>query len=73
MPSGLFFLISLDRSIFKVRGVWLGFFMTMFQRNLYAIQTAQNAASDLGLHGLPMSILWNARLKRINAVISSCF
>ena len=29
-------------------------------------QTPQNAASDLVLHCLPMSLLWDARLKLVN-------
>ena len=28
-------------------------------------QTPQNAASDLGLHCLPMSLLWDTRHKRV--------
>ena len=28
-------------------------------------QTPRSATSDLGLHGLPMSLLWDARLKWI--------
>ena len=39
-------------------------------------QTPQNAASDLGLHCLPMSLLWDARHKWINLLtvgdISKC-
>ena len=30
-------------------------------------QTSRFAASDLGLHCLPMSRLWDARLKWVNA------
>ena len=29
-------------------------------------QTRRSAASDLGIHCLPMSLLWDARLKWIN-------
>ena len=31
-------------------------------------QTPRSAASDVGLHYLPMSLLWEARLKWVNHV-----
>ena len=70
MPSGLFYLNSLDRFISHIGGVWLLFIMTMFLENSepYATcvvpdPTPHSAAFDLGLHCLPMSLLWDARLK----------
>ena len=30
-------------------------------------QTLHDAASDLGVHCLPMSLLWDARLKRVTS------
>ena len=67
MLSGLFYLNSLDRSISNRKGVWLICIITMFYRfscNQYRVdpdQTPRSAASDLDLHCLPMSLLWDAR------------
>ena len=70
MQSGLFYLSSLDRSIFNIRGVWIVLLITMF--NIISVsnansedpdQTPHSVSSDLGLHCLPMSLLWDARLK----------
>ena len=69
MLNGLFYLNSLGRSIFHIRGVWLVFIIIMFCRNelnansVDPDQTPHSVASDLGLYCLPMSILWDARLK----------
>ena len=71
MPNGLFYLHSSDRSISTIKHVWFVFVMTMFYRNSYVFnansvdpdQMPHSAASDLGLHGLLMFLLWNARLK----------
>ena len=59
MPSGLFYLESLDRSISNKRGVWLVFIITMFieipvfnANSVDPDQTPRCAASDLGLHCL---------------------
>ena len=49
LPSEIFYLYSLERSITYIRGVWLGFIII--------------TASDLGLHYLPLSRLWDARFK----------
>ena len=73
MPSGRFYLNSLDRFISYIGGVWLVFIIAMFCRNseLNANradhgQTPRSAASDLGLHCLSMSLLWDARHKWVN-------
>ena len=73
MPSGLFYLNSLDGFIFNRRVVWLVFIGNMFSRNSYfnansvdPDQTPRYAASDLGLRCLPMSLLWDSRHKRVN-------
>ena len=70
MRNGLFYLNSLDRSILNIRGVWLVFIIPCFieihvfnANSVDPDQTPQNAASDLGLHCLLMSLLWDARLK----------
>ena len=34
-------------------------------------QTSRSAASDLGLHRLPMSLLWDARHKWVKTIICS--
>ena len=57
VPSGLFHLCKLDKSIFHLRGVWIIFhfyFQTDFSRNSYMPH------SDLGLHFLPTgAIFWD--------------
>ena len=71
MPSGLFYLKSLDRSISYVRGVWfllLSCSVEISELNANSVdpdQTPHSEASDLGLHCLPMSLLWDARLKYV--------
>ena len=68
IPNGLFFLNSLHRSISNLRGVGSDFIITMFYRDS-CVQCKQcrpwsdAAVSDLGLHSLLMSLLWDARLK----------
>ena len=54
MSSRLFYLDPLDRSISKRRDVWLICFLPC------------SAASELGLHCLPVSLIWNARHKWVN-------
>ena len=69
MPSGLLYLKSLDRTISNRRGVWLVFItifieICMFDANsVDPDQTLRSAASELGLHCLTMSPLWDARHK----------
>ena len=68
MPSGLFCLNSSDRSISYLRGVVvsflsLSFFVEISELHVNSVepdQTPHSAASDLGLHCLPMSLLWDA-------------
>ena len=57
MPSGFFYLNSLDQSISSFRGVWSALIITMFYEmpviNANSVepdQTPRSAASDLGLH-----------------------
>ena len=77
MPSGLFYLNSLDGSISKRRGIWLfscvwlfillPCFIEFLEFNTNSVdpdQTPRSAASDLGLHGLLMSLLWDIGLER---------
>ena len=41
--------------------------------NVYADQTPRSVAPDLGLHCLPVSLLWDARLKLVKThVIRYC-
>ena len=75
MPNGFFYLNSLDKSISSLRRVWSFFFLLLpgfiktpinNANSIDPDQTPRPAASDLGLHYLPMSHLWNARLKWVN-------
>ena len=74
MLNGFSCLISLNRSISYIKHFWLDFIITIFCRILYIInannvdpdQMLHSATSDLGLHNLPMVLLWNARLKWVN-------
>ena len=70
IPSGLLYLNSLDQSIYSLKGVWSVFIITMLNWNAfnYANSVEPDAASDLGLHCLPMSHLWDARHKWVNQV-----
>ena len=65
MPSGFSYLNSFDRPISYIRSVRLVFIVIMFVEisalNANSVdpdQTPRYAASDLGLHCLPMSHLW---------------
>ena len=73
MLSGLFYLNSLVRSISYLRGARLVFIIIIFveipelnENSIDPDWTLHSAASDLGLHCLPMSLLWDARLKWVN-------
>ena len=75
MPSGLFYLNSLDWSISNrkdVRLVLLLLFVTdipvCYANSVDLDQTPRSTASDLSLHFLPMSLLRNARVKLMNLV-----
>ena len=78
MPSGLFHLISLDRSISYIRDILLVLLLPSFieipvfnANSLDPDQTPRFAASDLGLHCLSMSLLWDARHKLINCLFAN--
>ena len=77
MPSGPFYLNTLDRSISNLRGGGLVTFLLLtcfieflvFNANsVDPDQTPRSAASDLGLHCLPVFLLWDARLKWVNVL-----
>ena len=73
MPSGIFYLKSLDRSNSNRRGclfLLLPCFIeiTVFYANsVDPDQLPHSVVSDQGLHCLPMSLLWDARLKWVNS------
>ena len=64
-----FYLNSLDRSTSYTRGVWLVFIIIIVEiseliaNSVDPDQTPRSAASGLGLHCLPMSLLCDARCK----------
>ena len=77
MPSGLFYLNSLDCSISIILGVWLVLIITIFLEipvcNANGVdkdQTPRSTASDLGLHCLPSPFYWTLG---INALIIPWF
>ena len=60
---------------FRYKGVWLVFNNIIFieipvfnANSVDPDQTPRSVASDLGLHCLPMSLLWDARLKWVTIV-----
>ena len=70
MPSGLFYLNSLDQSIYNKRVIWLFLYIPCFveisvfyAKRVDADQMPRFAASDLGLHCLSMSLVWGTRHK----------
>ena len=70
MQSGLFYHYSLDQSISsrRVPGYFLLLpcFIEILILNANSVdpdQTPHSAASDLGLHCLPVSLFWDARHK----------
>ena len=71
MPSGLFYLNYLDRSISYIRGLsaWLSLLLCVVEiselnaNSVDPDQTPCSAASDQGQNHLPMPLLWDARLK----------
>ena len=72
MPNGLLYFHSSGRSVSGVKGVWLLFIIIMFleisvfdANSVDPDQTPRSAASDPGLHCLPMPFLWGARHKSI--------
>ena len=75
LPNGLSHSYQLDKSIFHLRSVWCPFpFLSYFfieipmKNNVDPDQTPCSAASDLGLHCLPMSQKWDARFIWVNSV-----
>ena len=77
IPNGLLYLHSLDWSISNISGVWLVFIITMLieihvlnANSVEPDQTPRSAASDRGLLCLPMSLLWNTRLKWVKTNVS---
>ena len=74
MPNGLFYRHSSDRSISSIRDVWL-LFIEIPVLNANSVDPDQMphcAASDLGLHCLPMSLLWDVRLKGVKNMFYFC-
>ena len=76
MPSELFYLNSLDLTIFSLRGVRSVFIITSSieipvnnANSKDPDQTPRSVASDLGLHCLHMSLLWDARLKWVKGYV----
>ena len=72
MPSGIFYLKSLDKSISNRRGSVYFLLLPCFKEfplfNANTVdpdQTPRSVASDLGLHCLVMSLLWDAMPKWI--------
>ena len=59
----------MDQSISSKRGVWFlllpcfARIPVLYANSVDSDQMPHSAVSDLGLHCLPMSLLWNARLK----------
>ena len=66
MPTGLFYLNSLGRVI-SSRDVWFLLVSCFVEISVDPDQMPCFAASDLGLHCLPMSLIWDARLKWVNS------
>ena len=73
MPSGFFYFNSLDKFISYIRDVWLFFFIIIVMfieiSQLNANSEDSDQHSDLGLHCLPMSLLWDARLIWVKPVL----
>ena len=58
MPIGIFYLNSLERFISYIRGIWSVLSLSDFIANsVDPDQTPLSAASDLGLHCLPVSLI----------------
>ena len=67
MSNGLFYLSCLDTSFSNRNGCLIGFTeIPVFNANgVDPDQTPRSSTSDLGLHCLPPSLLWDARPKRV--------
>ena len=76
MPNGFLYLNFSDWSISNIKGAWLAFiYKTIFFLNKIPVLNAnrvdpdlipRSAESDLCLHCLPMSLLWDAMHKWVN-------
>ena len=63
LPNGLSHSYQLNESIFHLRGCLVYFFsFILFRIDIPVSKQPRPAASDLGLHCLPMSQKWDARL-----------
>ena len=67
MPNGLSYIQSSDWSISNIRGVWLILLLPCFieipvsnAKSIDPDQTPRSSVSDLDLHCLLMSLLWDA-------------
>ena len=72
MSSGFCYFNALDRSFSNRRGVWLVCIFIILipisvfnANNVDPDQTPHSAASDLGLHCLPMSLLWGLSIDEL--------
>ena len=79
VPSGLYYFNILYRSIASRRGVWVVFIIMVFVdipvvnvNSVDSDQTLRSVASDLGLHCLPMPLLWDVRYKQVHIVTDFC-
>ena len=72
LPNILSHPYQLDESIFHLRDVWCIFFffiIFLWAKSVDPDQTPRSAASDLGLHCLPMSQKWDARRIWVKAFV----
>ena len=81
MNKGLFYLISLDWSISSRKGVWLILLLPclmdspVFVFNANSVDTDRSphsAASDLGLHSLPISLFGDSRHRWVVSFDEDC-
>ena len=68
VPSGLSYINSLDKFISII--VMYYKIVELNANSVDPDQTPRSSASDLGLHCLPISLLWDARLIWVNFVVS---
>ena len=77
LPNRLSHSYQLDESIFHLRSVWCRFFFFfcyfffLYISDWNSWKQTVSAASDLGLHCLPMSQKWDARLLWVNMHITA--
>ena len=77
LPSGPVHAFQLDESVSSFRGVWCTFSFLFYFELIFLLansedadQTLRSAVSDLGVHCLPMSQKWYARLRWVNSTLS---